>query len=40
MTKKAAFKGLVTSWAKRLKVKPHQVRIQKMSSKWGSCSTL
>ena len=40
MTKKAAFKGLVTSWAKRLKVNPRQVRIQNMSRKWGSCSTL
>ncbi len=39
MTEKAAFKELVASWAKRLNVRPRQVRIQNMSKKWGSCST-
>ncbi|MGC2656520.1 MAG: M48 family metallopeptidase [Bryobacteraceae bacterium] len=27
-------------WAKRLRVAPRCVRIQKMTKKWGSCSTL
>lgn len=29
----------VEYWAKRLKVYPRQVRIQRMTRKWGSCST-
>lgn len=35
---KAAFKALVREWANRLKVKPTQIRVQKMRSKWASCS--
>lgn len=34
-----AFKKRVDSWAKRLKVKPTRVRVQRMTSKWASCST-
>jgi predicted metal-dependent hydrolase len=29
----------VERWATRLKVKPRVVRVQKMTRKWGSCST-
>ncbi len=29
----------VKYWAQRLKVYPRQVRIQRMTKKWGSCST-
>ena len=32
-------KDLVAHWAARLKVKPRLVRIQRMTRKWGSCST-
>ncbi|MBB5346206.1 M48 metallopeptidase family protein [Tunturibacter empetritectus] len=28
------------SWAKRLKVSPRSIRVQQMTRKWGSCSTL
>jgi predicted metal-dependent hydrolase len=28
-----------TRWAERLKVRPRLVRIQRMTTKWGSCST-
>jgi predicted metal-dependent hydrolase len=34
-----AFKDRVDSWATRLKVKPGQVRLQRMTRKWASCST-
>jgi predicted metal-dependent hydrolase len=27
-------------WAKRLKVSPRSIRVQRMTRKWGSCSTL
>ena len=33
------FKGKVQSWATKIRVKPSQVRVQKMSRKWASCST-
>ncbi len=33
-------KSRVRSWAKRLRVSPNSVRIQRMTQKWGSCSTL
>jgi predicted metal-dependent hydrolase len=36
---KKTFKAAVRSWSTRLKVKPSQVRMQKMSNKWASCST-
>ncbi|MCY4498604.1 MAG: M48 family metallopeptidase, partial [Rhodospirillaceae bacterium] len=29
----------VAVWSDRLKVRPRQVRIQRMTRKWGSCST-
>src|SRR5258706_3261376 len=34
-----AFKSQVTQWAQRIRVKPRQVRFQKMGRKWASCST-
>ena len=34
-----AFKEKVRQWAKRIRVQPTQVRIQRMSRKWASCST-
>lgn len=34
-----AFRGRVESWAARLKVRPKRVRIQRMTTKWASCST-
>lgn len=33
------FKDRVDLWATRLKVKPNQVRVQRMTRKWASCST-
>lgn len=33
------FKDRVLTWSEKLKVKPSQVRIQRMTRKWGSCST-
>ena len=35
----AAFKAQVTQWAQKLRVRPRQVRIQRMRRKWASCST-
>jgi predicted metal-dependent hydrolase len=35
----AAFRSQVTHWAGRIRVKPRQVRLQKMRRKWASCST-
>ena len=29
----------VTHWGERLKIRPRTVRIQRMTRKWGSCST-
>jgi predicted metal-dependent hydrolase len=37
-SEKDQFKTLVSKWAARLKVKPAQIRVQKMRSKWASCS--
>jgi predicted metal-dependent hydrolase len=34
-----AFKEKVHSWAARIRVKPGQVRVQRMTRKWASCST-
>src|SRR6266478_4197121 len=34
-----AFKAQVAHWAQRIRVKPRQVRFQKMERKWASCST-
>jgi hypothetical protein len=43
MTKRDAnhvlLKRRVERWAAKLKVKPKLVRVQKMTRKWGSCST-
>ena len=33
-----AFKGKVLSWAVKIRVRPGQVRVQKMTRKWASCS--
>lgn len=33
-----AFKEKVSCWAEKIRVKPGQVRVQKMSRKWASCS--
>ena len=36
---KAAFRGEVEEWARRIKVEPKEVHIRSMTTKWGSCST-
>ena len=36
---RARLRKRVDHWARRLKVIPRMVRIQRMSRKWGSCST-
>lgn len=33
------FKGRVLEWARRLRVKPKQIRVQRMQRKWASCSS-
>lgn len=38
MNKRLTFKKQVTDWAKTVKVRPVQIRIQKMRRKWASCS--
>lgn len=38
VTFKQDFKNRIYFWAERLKVKPCQVRIQRMTRKWASCS--
>ncbi len=35
---KERFKTEVREWARRLKVEPAQIRVQRMKSKWASCS--
>jgi hypothetical protein len=35
----AAFKSKVTQLAERIRVRPRQVRLQRMRRKWASCST-
>ena len=35
----AEFRSQVAHWAARIRVKPRQVRLQKMRRKWASCST-
>ena len=32
-------KAAVKTWAAKIKVRPKQIRIQRMSRKWASCST-
>ena len=39
MTERIALKHRVDNWAAKLKVKPLRVRVQRMTRKWGSCST-
>lgn len=34
-----ALKAQVAEWALKIRVKPRQVRLQKMRRKWASCST-
>ena len=34
-----AIRSQVEYWARRLNVKPRFVRVQRMTRKWGSCST-
>lgn len=36
---KAAFRERVMTWAATVRVSPKQVRLQKMTRKWASCST-
>jgi predicted metal-dependent hydrolase len=36
---KAAFKGEVAAWAKRIGANPTELHIRPMQRKWGSCST-
>ncbi len=36
---RSEFKRAVDAWAARVKVSPEQVRIQRMTRKWASCST-
>jgi len=35
----ADFKAQVVRWAERIRVKPRQIRVQRMRRKWASCST-
>ena len=37
--KQDAIRSHVEAWANRLNVRPRYVRIQRMTRKWGSCST-
>lgn len=37
-SKKVAFKHDVKLWSEKIKVNPTQVRVQKMTKKWASCS--
>jgi len=34
-----AFKSQVATWAERIRVRPRQLRLQRMRRKWASCST-
>ena len=36
---KAKLRARVQCWATRLRVTPRVVRVQRMTAKWGSCST-
>jgi predicted metal-dependent hydrolase len=35
----AEFKTQVAQWAERIRVRPRQLRLQRMRRKWASCST-
>ena len=34
-----SFRQRVDAWATKIKVRPAQIRVQKMTRKWASCST-
>jgi predicted metal-dependent hydrolase len=34
----ARFKATVTRWAERIRVRPTRVQLQRMTTKWASCS--
>lgn len=36
---KDQFKAEVIKWAEKISVNPSQIRVQKMTKKWASCST-
>jgi len=36
---KEQFKSVIACWAAVMKVKPAQIRVQKMTKKWASCSS-
>lgn len=38
-TRRTQFKNRVREWAVRVRVEPKQIRIQRMTRKWASCST-
>jgi hypothetical protein len=38
-TSRAEFLGRVESWARKLRVEPRLIRVQRMTRKWASCST-
>ena len=38
--KRCVIRGRVEYWSRRLNVRPRLVRVQRMTRKWGSCSTL
>lgn len=38
--RREAVRARVAWWARRLNVRPRSVRVQRMTRKWGSCSTL
>lgn len=39
LSKRVKLKKEIKNWADKIKVKPGQVRIQRMKNKWASCST-
>ena len=39
-TRQAILRRRAADWARRLKVRPREVRIRPMTRTWGSCSTL
>ena len=38
-TKREELKTLVEKWSEKIRVSPRVVRVQRMTRKWGSCST-
>ena len=37
--KREALRALVAKWSEKIRVEPRVVRVQRMTRKWGSCST-